>query len=67
MARKFLTTNEFAERVRAPEATVRYWRHIGDGPRSVKIGRHVLYDEADVDAWIESHFAEQGGPDRASA
>ena len=59
MTRKLITTPEAADRVRRPVGTLRYWRHIGFGPRSVRIGRAVLYDEAEVDAWVEAHFAEQ--------
>jgi excisionase family DNA binding protein len=59
MTRKLLTTAEVAERLRRPIGTLRYWRHVGEGPRSVRIGRAVLYDEAEVDAWVESHFAER--------
>ena len=63
MARKLITTAEVADRVRAPESTVRYWRHAGLGPPAARIGRKVLYDEAEVDAWIEQHFADDdGGP-----
>lgn len=39
----YRTTAEVAERYRTAESTVRYWRHIGYGPRGVKIGRRVLY------------------------
>ena len=59
MARKLLITREVAERLRMPTSTVRYLRHVGKGPRSVKVGRRVLYDEAEVDAWLEQHFTEQ--------
>ncbi|WP_407441204.1 hypothetical protein [Rhodococcus sp. (in: high G+C Gram-positive bacteria)] len=31
---------------------VRYWRHLGCGPRSFKIGRHVRYWRADVVLWL---------------
>lgn len=48
----YLTTDEVAELLRSPAETLRYWRHLGKGPRSFKIGRRVLYDEADVMAWI---------------
>lgn len=48
----YLTTVEVAAIVRSPAETVRYWRHIGTGPKSFKLGRRVLYDEADVLAWI---------------
>jgi excisionase family DNA binding protein len=59
LTRKLLTTVEVAELLRRPIGTLRYWRHVGEGPRSVKIGRAVLYDAADVDAWLEAQFAEQ--------
>jgi predicted DNA-binding transcriptional regulator AlpA len=59
MARKLLTTPEVAELLRRPIGTLRYWRHISYGPRSVKIGKTVMYDADECDAWIETHFAEQ--------
>ncbi|TSD62808.1 helix-turn-helix domain-containing protein [Aeromicrobium piscarium] len=49
---KFLTTEELAELVRQPPETVRYWRHVGKGPASFKLGRRVLYERTDVEAWI---------------
>ena len=60
MARKLITTAEFGEQVRRPEATIRYWRHVGFGPKGARVGRRVLYDQAEVDAWIESHFEAAG-------
>jgi predicted DNA-binding transcriptional regulator AlpA len=53
-----ITTAEFAELARTPEATIRYWRHIGHGPIGFKLGRRVLYRAADVQTWIESKYAE---------
>jgi len=47
----YLTTRELAERFRAPEATVRWWRHRGYGPPAIKVGRRRLYPLADVEAW----------------
>jgi excisionase family DNA binding protein len=46
-----LTTEEVAERFRTVPETVRYWRHIGK-IRGFKVGRRVLYDEAEVDALV---------------
>ncbi len=40
-----------------PEATLRFWRHQGTGPRSAKLGRRVVYRESDVQAWIDQQFA----------
>ncbi|MBR7744452.1 helix-turn-helix domain-containing protein [Phycicoccus sp. BSK3Z-2] len=50
MARN-LTTEEVAERFRTSVETVRYWRHVGKGPQSFKVGRRVLYALDDVEAW----------------
>lgn len=49
---RYLTTAEVAETLRTPAETVRYWRHIGKGPRSFKVGRRVLYAAEDVEAFI---------------
>ena len=51
MAETFLTTAELAERWRTSPETIRYWRHIGKGPKSWKPGRLALYAESDVIAW----------------
>jgi excisionase family DNA binding protein len=49
----YMTTAEFADLVRTSEGTVRYWRHVGKGPRSFRVGKRVLYDIRDVEAWLE--------------
>jgi DNA-binding transcriptional MerR regulator len=51
------TMEEVAKRVRAPLDTLRYWRAIGAGPPSFKLGRRVLYRDADVELWIEEQAA----------
>jgi predicted DNA-binding transcriptional regulator AlpA len=38
---------------------LRYWRHIGQGPKGTKFGRRVLYRRSDVDAWVASIEAAQ--------
>lgn len=48
---KHLTTEEVADRFRTSTETVRWWRHVGKGPRSFKVGRRVLYALEDVEAW----------------
>ena len=55
---RYMTTAEVAETTRAPVETVRYWRHIGRGPKSFKVGRRVLYAVDDVEAWIEAARAD---------
>ena len=45
----FLTTAEVAARYRTADATVRYWRMTGYGPKGVKVGRRVLYAMAEIE------------------
>ena len=49
---EYLTTAEVAHLLRTSPESVRYWRHIGRGPKSFRVGRKVLYDRADVEAFI---------------
>ncbi|TFV57425.1 helix-turn-helix domain-containing protein [Geodermatophilus sp. DF01-2] len=49
-----LTISEAAEVLRAPVATLRYWRHLGTGPRSFRRGRRVLYRREDLYAWVDA-------------
>ncbi|WP_406321929.1 helix-turn-helix transcriptional regulator [Streptomyces sp. NBC_01637] len=58
MVEKYLTTIEVAARYRTVPGTVRYWRHIGYGPKGVKIGRRVLYAEVELHRF-EQRQAEQ--------
>lgn len=59
---RLLTKPEVAELTRVPVATLSYWRHMGTGPKSAKIGGRVMYREADVLAWLNEQFdAEEAG------
>jgi excisionase family DNA binding protein len=49
-----LTITEVAELLRVPVATLRYWRHLGTGPHSFRVGRGVRYRRGDVRAWINA-------------
>jgi hypothetical protein len=51
---ELLTISEVAAIVRAPIATMRYWRHLGTGPRSFRLGRRVVYRLGDLRAWIDA-------------
>ena len=50
---ELLSVSEAAAIVRAPVATLRYWRHLGTGPHSFKVGRSVRYWRSDVIDWLE--------------
>jgi excisionase family DNA binding protein len=56
----YLTTEEVAERLRTGKETVRYWKHIGK-IRGFKVGRRVLYDEAEIDALVTEAKREAAG------
>lgn len=49
-----LTEKEAAERLRVSPGTLRNWRsgREGRGPRYARIGGRVVYDEADLLAWV---------------
>jgi excisionase family DNA binding protein len=50
---RLLTMDEVSDLLRTPVPTLRFWRHRGTGPTSLKIGRRVMYRGADLDAWLE--------------
>ncbi|SFE92457.1 helix-turn-helix transcriptional regulator [Blastococcus tunisiensis] len=52
VAAELLTLNEAAAILRAPVATLRYWRHLGVGPDGFRLGRRVVYRRQDVDRWV---------------
>lgn len=55
--RKLLTMAEVQAMTGTPMDTLRYWRHKGEGPKSFRLGRRVVYDRADVEAWIAAQRA----------
>ncbi len=56
---QLLTLTEAAARLRAPVATLRYWRHLGAGPDSFRLGRRVMYRRDDIDRWITAQHDSQ--------
>lgn len=47
-------TKEAAARLSVKPNTLEIWRVRGEGPRFVKLGRAVRYDDPDLDAYIEA-------------
>ncbi|MEU1302824.1 helix-turn-helix transcriptional regulator [Streptomyces shenzhenensis] len=58
-AHEYLTTKDVAARYRTAPSTVRYWRHIGYGPKGIKVGRRILYSPAEIQRF-EKELAECG-------
>lgn len=55
MSHKRYTTKEAAERLNVKPQTLEQWRWRGCGPRFIKIGRAVRYDEAELDCFVAAH------------
>lgn len=51
---QLLTLAEAAAQLRTPVATLRYWRHLGTGPDSFRLGRRVMYRQQDVERWVNA-------------
>jgi predicted DNA-binding transcriptional regulator AlpA len=54
---ELLTLQEVSDLVRVPVATLRYWRHLGSGPSSFRIGRSVRYWRTEVFLWLDGQSA----------
>jgi hypothetical protein len=60
----YLTTQDVATRYRTAPSTIRYWRHIGYGPKGIKVGRRVLYAPTEL-ARFEKALADQPAKESA--
>jgi hypothetical protein len=60
-----MTLPEVAEHYRTSEGTVRYWRHVGYGPKGVKLGTRVLFPRAEVERF-DRELAEKAGATTAA-
>jgi excisionase family DNA binding protein len=49
---ELMTVQDVSRCLRVPVGTLRNWRVTGDGPPAARIGRHVRYRQADVEAWV---------------
>jgi predicted DNA-binding transcriptional regulator AlpA len=49
---------EVAELTGVSESTLRFWRSTGQGPKSAKLGRRIVYRLSDVEAWVDAQFDE---------
>ena len=53
MSPRGISTAEAGAYLGAPASTLVYWRAQRTGPRWYKLGKRVMYDRADLDAFIE--------------
>lgn len=46
------TPEQVAEMLQVPLQTIYVWRTRGKGPRGIRVGRHLRYRDADIEAWL---------------
>lgn len=66
---RLYTPEEVAERYGTTPETLKYWRRMGRGPRSIKPGKHIRYRESALvayEAQMEDEQAERDA-ERAAA
>jgi excisionase family DNA binding protein len=51
---RLLTITDLSEMLGVPVDTLSGWRHRGEGPAGYRIGRHVRYRRAAVEAWLDT-------------
>jgi excisionase family DNA binding protein len=50
----YLTVDELAEYLQLSRETIYHWRLEGTGPKATKLGKHLRYSRANVEAWLKS-------------
>jgi excisionase family DNA binding protein len=53
----YWTVTEVAAYMRVPVETLYAWRKRGYGPPAARLGRHLRYAAADVQAWLKGQVA----------
>lgn len=51
---EWLSPVQLAKELQIPLQTIYVWRSRHTGPRGHKIGAHVRYSRADINAWLET-------------
>lgn len=54
--RNIMTLPEVADLTRIPLATLRYYRAMGQGPMTWKLGGRVVAYEDDIQAWVDAQY-----------
>lgn len=61
---RLLSPQDVADFLGVPLATVYVWNSRRTGPPRVRIGKHIRYLRADLDAWVERSYADGATPAR---
>lgn len=49
-----LSVDDVARMLGVPRATLYAWRYRGQGPKALRIGRHLRFRPEDVETWLRS-------------
>ena len=52
MTDPLLPPEEAGAYLSTPPATLQWWRHLGRGPKYLKVGRRVFYRQSALDAFL---------------
>jgi len=58
---RLLGIPELSAYLGVPVSTLYVWRTHGEGPRGIKVGRHVRYRPEDVEQWLEQRTDRSNG------
>jgi excisionase family DNA binding protein len=59
---KLLSIEEVAELLGVPKRSMYRWRTTGEGPKGVRVGRHLRYRPESVSTWLEQREHQGSGP-----
>jgi excisionase family DNA binding protein len=54
-----LTLDDVVAYLGIPKNTLYRWRVDGEGPRAMKIGKHLRYRRTELEAWLEANTDER--------
>jgi predicted DNA-binding transcriptional regulator AlpA len=52
-----VTVSEVSAETGIPEGTWRYWKHLGKGPKWVRLGRRLRAPESAVKEWLDEQMS----------
>lgn len=62
-----LSVEELSAYLGIPKPTIYVWRTRGIGPLGIKVGRHVRFRQADVEAWLEERTLRSDAPTQSES
>lgn len=53
---QLLTSRQLADYLNVPLSTLYSWRYHDNGPPGLRVGKHLRYRWADVQAWVQDQI-----------